>query len=427
MSTTKLAITEMTASQSQKHVTFNEALFTLDNLVQLSVLDKDLATPPGSPSIGDSYIVAGAATGDWLGKENQVASYDGDGWIFFEPNNGWLCWIDDETEIYFYDGNWSAFSNLSGSGYLSLTGGTLTGDLVLEEASPSIRLGDTDISGDTLIQTSGADFQISVDYDDVDAGSTFQVLIDGNTELEVNEYGLGIGGTSADATNGFSFFGTNVLFNSSGSIAQVFNKNSATDDASFTFQQGFTTYAQMGLLGDNDWVLKVGTGANTAIAVDSATGAVDLTQHPKFSAYVNHDVYIAADTWTKVPCNNARHNDQGAFSATTNQFTASHDGYYSFGAGFTFREDFTASTAFTVLAVPTGIRIGLSINGAAPTEDRALTFADSYNFTGPKTSVNIAALLKLSATDTVEMQVYMATNEGYVEADSNYFWGYQVP
>ncbi|UFK26658.1 ribonuclease III [Roseobacter phage RDJL3] len=419
MTTTKLLITEMTASQSQKHVTFNEALFTLDNLVQLSVIDKDLSAPPVGPTVGDTYIVGGGASGSWLGKENNVASYDGDGWIFFPPNDGWFCWVDDENELYFYDGGWSTLGAVVGAAYLPLVGGTMTGDLALEEASPSIRFGDTDINGDTLLQTSGVNFQISVDYNNVDAGSTFQVLIDGNTELEVNEHGLGIGGASADATNGFSFFGTNVLFNSSASIAQVFNKALATDDASFTFQQGFTTYAQMGLLGDNDWVLKVGTGANIAIAVDNTTGAVDLVQHPKFSAYVNFDAYIAANTWTKVPCNNARHNDQGAFNGTTNLFTAPHDGYYSFGAGFTFKENAT---------VPTEIRVGLSINGAAPTEDRSLTFADTFNMTGTlKTSVNIGALLKLSASDTVEMQVYMATNDGYVEANSNHFWGHQVP
>lgn len=104
MTTTKLLIPEMTASQSQKHVTFNEALFTLDNLVQLSVLDKDLTAPPASPTIGDSYIVGASATGSWLGKANNVASYDGDGWIFFPPNAGWKTWVVDEGKEYQYTG-----------------------------------------------------------------------------------------------------------------------------------------------------------------------------------------------------------------------------------------------------------------------------------------------------------------------------------
>jgi len=111
MTTTKLLIPEMTASQSQKHVTFNEALFTLDTLVQLTVLDKDLSAPPSSPTLGDSYIVGGSATGSWLGKENQVTTYDGDGWIFFPPNNGWLCWVEDEGEAYRYSSStWAILS-----------------------------------------------------------------------------------------------------------------------------------------------------------------------------------------------------------------------------------------------------------------------------------------------------------------------------
>ena len=39
-------------------LTHNEALRTLDALVQLMVLDKDLASPPGSPADGDRYRTA---------------------------------------------------------------------------------------------------------------------------------------------------------------------------------------------------------------------------------------------------------------------------------------------------------------------------------------------------------------------------------
>ena len=51
------------AAQAQKHVTHNEALRLLDGLVQLSVLDRDLTAPPGSPADGDRYIVASGGDG----------------------------------------------------------------------------------------------------------------------------------------------------------------------------------------------------------------------------------------------------------------------------------------------------------------------------------------------------------------------------
>jgi len=278
MTTTHLSLPELTASQSQKHVTHNEALFYLDTLVQLAVADKDLTAPPGSPTTGDRYIVGASATGDWASKDNQIATYDGDGWVFRAPNTGWLCWVEDEGELYFYDGGWSTLSSMIGTLYLPLAGGTMTGDLALEEASPSIRFGDTDISGDTLIQTNGVNFQISVDYNNVDAGSTFQVLIDGSQKLEVNEYGLGVGGSSADATNAFAFYGTNLLLNSGGSIDMKYNKGASGNNASMTFQTGFSTKALLGLLGNDDFTIKVGSSFTTAMVIDETTAEVTMPQ-----------------------------------------------------------------------------------------------------------------------------------------------------
>ena len=47
---THLQLPYIEAAQAQKHVTHNEAIRKLDAIVMLSVLDRDLATPPGSPS-----------------------------------------------------------------------------------------------------------------------------------------------------------------------------------------------------------------------------------------------------------------------------------------------------------------------------------------------------------------------------------------
>jgi hypothetical protein len=47
--------------------------------------------------------------------------------------------------------------------------------------------------------------------------------------------------------------------------------------------------------------------------------------------------------------------------------------------------------------------------------------------TDGEASVQTTALLKLAANDTVELQAFFATNDGYVEASTNYFWGFEVP
>ncbi|PIX38141.1 MAG: hypothetical protein COZ56_21385, partial [Armatimonadetes bacterium CG_4_8_14_3_um_filter_58_9] len=130
MTTTHLKLPELTASQSQKHVTVNEALFSLDIVVQLSVIDKDLTSPPVSPVLGDRYIVGPAATGSWTGKSSQVTAYDGSGWIFMTPINGWFCWVEDEKDIYVYDTTWGTFgSSLVAIQNLSLLGVNTTADI----------------------------------------------------------------------------------------------------------------------------------------------------------------------------------------------------------------------------------------------------------------------------------------------------------
>ena len=54
--TPNLQLPYLMAAQAQKHVTHNEALRALDAIVQLLVLDKDLASLPGSPTDGSRYI-----------------------------------------------------------------------------------------------------------------------------------------------------------------------------------------------------------------------------------------------------------------------------------------------------------------------------------------------------------------------------------
>lgn len=92
------------AAQAQKHVTHNEALRMLDAIVQLSVLDKDLTLPPGSPSEGDRYIVSGSASGDWAGQGDAIAAWQDGAWAFYAPATGWRAWIEDEGTLFVFDG-----------------------------------------------------------------------------------------------------------------------------------------------------------------------------------------------------------------------------------------------------------------------------------------------------------------------------------
>ena len=92
------------AAQAQKHVTHNEALRVLDAVVQLSVLDRELTTPPASPIDGDRYIVASGATGLWAGWDQNVTTWVDGVWMRLVPRPGWLAWIADEATVAVWTG-----------------------------------------------------------------------------------------------------------------------------------------------------------------------------------------------------------------------------------------------------------------------------------------------------------------------------------
>lgn len=75
----------------------------------LSVKDRDLTAPPGTPTAGDSYIVAATATGAWAAKESNVAVWSGSAWVFGAPRIGWVAYIEDEAVLSAYKATgWSA-------------------------------------------------------------------------------------------------------------------------------------------------------------------------------------------------------------------------------------------------------------------------------------------------------------------------------
>ena len=118
-------------SQAQKHLTHNEAIARLDGVVQLSVIDRDLDTPPGAPADGDRYIVAASATGAWTGWERSVACFYAGAWLRLLPRPGWLCWIADEDQLAFWDG--AAWQSIAAAniGAVAKSGDTMTGGLTV--------------------------------------------------------------------------------------------------------------------------------------------------------------------------------------------------------------------------------------------------------------------------------------------------------
>lgn len=114
--TPNLSLPYIMPSQAQKHVTHNEALQTLDSIVQLAVLDRDLSVPPAAPSDGERYIIAADATGEWAEKDGWIAARQDGGWIFLRPQPGWLCLVVDEETLLFWTGaQWQGAASAPGA------------------------------------------------------------------------------------------------------------------------------------------------------------------------------------------------------------------------------------------------------------------------------------------------------------------------
>lgn len=258
--TPNLNLPYMLAAQAQKHVTHNEALRMLDAVVQLSVLDRHLATPPGSPADGDRYIVAASPTGAWSGQAAKIAAFQDAAWAFYAPDEGWLTWIADENVVAVFDG--AAWVLLPSGGGGTSDHGLLTG--LADDDHPQYL---TNARGDARYTPIAPTL-------------------------------LGINAT-ADTTNRLAIASAASLFNHVGSGHQVkINKNAAANTASFLFQTGFSGRAEFGTTGDDDFHLKVspdGSAFFEAMVIDRATGKVAMPATQR----VTVQTFAASGTWTR--------------------------------------------------------------------------------------------------------------------------------
>jgi hypothetical protein len=75
-----------------------------------SVLDF-ASVDPGSPVVGDAYIVEAAATGAFTGRDDDIAVYTRRGWIFATPDLGLTIYNEDtETNWQFTATGWAGFA-----------------------------------------------------------------------------------------------------------------------------------------------------------------------------------------------------------------------------------------------------------------------------------------------------------------------------
>lgn len=199
--------------QAQKHVTANDAFRRLDALVQLSVKSASVSVEPASPTEGDAYILpAGASGASWaLMSANSIAAFQDAQWFEFAPRNGWRAYVEDIDAFRFF-----------GAGAWNIEGGA---------------------GGSNIFD-----------------------------QLGVN--------ASPDATNRLSVKSDAVLFShddvtpGSGDALVKINKGAAADTASLIFQNSFSGRAELGLVGADNFALKVSSDGVTwkdSIVIDASS------------------------------------------------------------------------------------------------------------------------------------------------------------
>lgn len=80
----------------------------------------ELADPPETPAEGDRYIIIAEATGVWAEHENNITEYIGAAWVFFTPNEGFACRVEDiDLQKVFNGTAWVTFGSTVDHGNLN--------------------------------------------------------------------------------------------------------------------------------------------------------------------------------------------------------------------------------------------------------------------------------------------------------------------
>ncbi len=328
--TPRLALPYVAAGQAQKHVTVNEAFARLDGLVQMAVETQTLSSAPNAPKDGSLYILAPSPTGAaWSGyAAGSVMRFDAGSWSAFAVDEGTVAWLRDEDRLVVFDGQrWRS------------------------------------------------------------AGS--------DTSILNNIQRLGVG-TTADANNPVSLRLNRLLMTSKpasdggdGDLRQTLNKDLANSVLSLLFQSGWSGRAEFGLLGAEDFSLKVsadGGAWQTAFDVTRASGKVNF---PKGAVRSQVDILIANGTYT-IPAWAQRLEvilvgaGGGGASGSSGDATANRVGGGGGGAGGYVAETFDVSelTGPLAITVGTGGAGGLGVTGTTSLRSGASGTASSLSVNG---------------------------------------------
>ena len=105
MSTPRLELAQLGASEQGGYVTYNELARQLQLQVTPTVVSELLTAPPGGPADGQCWYVSVGATGAWVGRDKHFAQWYNGGWYFTLPAHGTRFYISSIKQRAYIDEN----------------------------------------------------------------------------------------------------------------------------------------------------------------------------------------------------------------------------------------------------------------------------------------------------------------------------------
>lgn len=81
----RFALPFLAPGQAQKELLHNEAIQLIEALLCPVVEEAGVVAPPSDPDAGKCFLVGDGATGDWAGRDDQIACFTEGGWRFVAP------------------------------------------------------------------------------------------------------------------------------------------------------------------------------------------------------------------------------------------------------------------------------------------------------------------------------------------------------
>lgn len=106
LKTARIKLPLLAVGQSHKELYHNEALARLDFVIHphVQAIESDPTTLV--PVSGQSWLVGANATDVWLGREDQIAGWTGNGWLFIAPLTWMRVFVESIDNFVTYREGW---------------------------------------------------------------------------------------------------------------------------------------------------------------------------------------------------------------------------------------------------------------------------------------------------------------------------------